>query len=259
MENDNTIRHEALPYGKLELLGIDREKADRLPEDVRRKLARGEMTPLIEVSLNVKNGNVLKLPVRLQLTRDPDGKELLLAYPMFRGQKIDRDDQFNLTNSETDRLMEGEVIRKNVEIGGEKSNRYLQLDPETRHILHRKEEDVFIEQKLRDMEKVNDIQLGTQQKEQAREGKPVELDVGGEKVSVGLDLREPQGFRVMKGDLKEWDRQQKLKYDDVHPEYVGLVMTDKNRWEYRKVVEEDEKERAIRIGKPKEQGGGLKL
>ena len=61
--------------------------------------------------------------------------------------------------------------------------------------------------------------------------------MGGEKVSVGIDLKEQQGFRLIKGDMKEWERQQKLRYDEIHPEYLGLVMTDKNRWEYQKVVD----------------------
>ena len=111
------------------------------------------------------------------------------------------------------------------------------------------------------MEKVNDIELGAQQKQQAREGKPVELNVGGEKVSVGIDLREPQGFKVVKGDLKEWERQQKLQYDEQHPEYLGLVMTDKNRWEYQKVVKHDSIERAISLSssRKEERKPGLSL
>ena len=81
---------------------------------------------------------------------------------------------------------------------------------------------------------MNDIELGTQQKQQVREGKPVELNVGGEKVSVGIDLKEPQGFRIVNGDMKEWERQQKLRYDEQHPEFIGLVMTDKTAGSIRR-------------------------
>ena len=153
------------------------------------------------------------------------------------------------------------MLQKTVDIDGEKTRRYLQLDPETKSIIHRRVTDVQIEQRLKDMEKVNDIELGTQQKQQVREGKPMELNVGGEKVTVGIDLKEPQGFRVVQGDMKEWERQQKLRYDDLHPEYLGLVMTDRNRWEYQKVVEHDSRERAIRhdpTGK-EERKSGLRL
>ena len=75
----------------------------------------------------------------------------------------------------------------------------------------------------------------------------MELNVGGEKVTVGIDLKEPQGFKVVQGDMKEWERQQKLKYDELHPEYIGLVMTDKNRREYQQVVDRQSTERAIKL------------
>ena len=74
----------------------------------------------------------------------------------------------------------------------------------------------------------------------------MELNVGGEKVSVGIDLKEPQGFKIVNGDMKEWERQQRLRYDEQHPEFIGLVMTDKNRWDYQKVVDRQSTERAIK-------------
>lgn len=43
---DNTKQSKDLPYEKLAIIGIDREKADKLPEDVKNKLANGEVTHL---------------------------------------------------------------------------------------------------------------------------------------------------------------------------------------------------------------------
>lgn len=42
---------------------------------------------------------------------------------------------------------------------------------------------------------------------------------------------------------------------------MGLVMTDKNRWEYQKVVDNDSKERAISLDpdRKNERGSGMKL
>ena len=72
--------------------------------------------------------------------------------------------------------------------------------------------------------------------------------MGGEKVSVGIDLKEQQGFKLIKGDMKEWERQQKLRYDEIHPEYLGLVIdrprTDGN---IRTVVDRQSVERAISL------------
>lgn len=201
----------------------------------------------MEVSLPARNGMVITLPLKLQLAADKEGNPTLIAYPVQRELTAERSNELRLSQQEIDALRRGDVLQKTVDIDGEKTRRYLQLDPETKSIIHRRVTEVQIEQRLKDMEKVNDIELGTQQKQQVREGKPMELNVGGEKVTVGIDLREPQGFKVVQGDMKEWERQQKLRYDDLHPEYLGLVMTDKNRWEYQKIVEHDSKKRAIKL------------
>lgn len=260
MELHNRNQSEQLPYEKLALLGIDREKADNLPQEVKERLVSGEVTPLMQVSISARNGDVITLPLKLQMIADKDGNPALIAYPVRTELEAERNKVLRLTPQEAGRLAKGEVIQKAVEVNGEKTQQYLQLDPETKSVIHRRVTDIEIERKLKDMEKVNDIELGTQQKQQVRDGKPVELNVGGEKVSVGIDLKEPQGFKLIKGDMKEWERQQKLRYDDLHPEYLGLVMTDKNRWEYQQVVDAQSKERALTLKPSREEniGNGLK-
>ncbi len=261
MENHNRNQPDALPYQKLAMLGIDREKADKLPQEVKEKLVSGEVTPLLQVSINARNGDVITLPLKLQMVADRNGDPLLVASPVKAAFDEKRDNILQLTPQEAERLRRGDVIQKAVDINGEKTRQYLQLDPETKSVIHKRVTDVQVEQRLKDMEKVNDIELGTQQKQAVREGKPMELNVGGEKVTVGIDLKEPQGFKIVKGDMKEWERQQKIKYDELHPEYIGLVMTDKNRWEYQQVVDRQSRERAIKLNpdKKESQGKGLKL
>lgn len=260
MEKDNRKQAAVMPYDKLALLDIDRGKADSLPQEIKDKLSSGEVTPIVQVLISARNGNVITLPLKLQMVADRNGNPALLAYPIRAALETERNKAIGLTEHEAERLRKGEVIQKAVDVDGVKTRQYLQLDPETKSVIHRKVTDNGIDQKLRDMEKVNDIELGTLQKQQVREGKPVELNVGGEKVAVGIDLKEPQGFRVIKGDLKEWERQQKIRYDELHPEFYGFVQTEKNSWEYRKVVDSQSVERAIRLSSPKEERGkGLKL
>jgi len=261
MDKLDTNQPVNLPYEKLGLIGIDREKADKLPQEVKEKLISGEVTPLLQVSIAINNGGVITLPLKLQMVADKEGQPALMAYPVNATLDENRDNVLKLTPEERDRLSKGDVIQKAIDINGEKIQQYLQLDPETKSVIHKRITEIQIEQKLKDMEKVNDIELGTQQKQAVREGKPMELNVGGEKVTVGIDLKEPQGFKVVQGDMREWERQQKLKYDDLHPEYIGLVMTDKNRWEYQQVVDRDSRERAIKLAPTKDKGhsSGLKM
>ena len=260
MDNLDTIPPIGLPYEKLALLGIDRGKADKLPEEVKEKLISGEVTPLLQVSITTKNGEVITLPLKLQMVADKDGQPALLAYPVKADLDVKQDNILRLSENEAERLRRGDVVQKAVDVNGEKIHQYLQLDPETNSVIHKRVTDVQIEQRLKDMEKVNDIELGTQLKQAIREGKPMELNVGGEKVTVGVDLKEPQGFKVVEGNMKEWERQQKIKYDDLHPEYIGLVMTDKNRWEYQQVVDRHSRERAVNLSPSKEEKkSGLKI
>ena len=238
MEKDNSNQAAMLPYDKLAMLGIDRGKAESLPQEIKDKLASGEVTPLVQVSISAMNGEIITLPLKLQVVADRNGNPALLAYPVRAALETERNKALGLTEQEAERLRRGEVIQKTVDVDGGKTRQYLQLDPETKSVIHRKVTDNGIEQKLRDMEKVNDIELGTRQKQQVREGKPVELNVGGE----------------------EWERQQKIRYDELHPEFYGFVQTEKNSWEYRKVVDSQSVERAIRLSSPKEElGKGLKL
>ena len=199
-----------LPYEKLAVLGIDREKADLLPKEVKERLVSGEVTPLMQVSINARNGDTITLPVKLQLTADKNGNPALIAYPVRAELEVERNKVLRLTEQETARLRNGEVLQKAVEVNGEKTKQYLQLDPETKLVIHRKVTDIQLEQKLKDMERVNDIELGTQQKQQVREGKPIELNVGGEKVSVGVDMKESQCFKVIQRHIKANHRHQNL-------------------------------------------------
>ena len=134
-------------------------------------------------------------------------------------------------------MLSGEVIRKEVDVEGERKVRFVQLDNETNSLMHRNVASIPIETELQTRDKVKDIELGANQKAALQEGKPVELALGDTKVTVGVDLREPQGFKIVNGDMREWERLQQMRYDDVHEDFMGYVMTDENRWEYQKVVE----------------------
>ncbi len=161
----------------------------------------GEVTPIMQVSINARNGSIITMPMKLQMTTDKNGAPALIAYPVRAELDRERNKVLNLTQQEAERLARGEVIQKAINVNGEKTQQYLQLDPETKSVIH----------------------------------------------TVGIDLKEQQGFKLIKGDMMEWERQQKLRYDEIHPEYLGLVMTDKNRWEYQKVVDKKSVERAISL------------
>ena len=232
MANNSKFLKEDIPYEKMEKLGLSRRDVLRLPRDVLEPLMSGRATPLIMTRYRADNGKTIEMPMKLQLVRDGKDGVSLMTYQVRR------------------ELEPGHLLQK-----------FVQLDPETRSLMLRSKTSVMIAEGLREVEKVKDIELGANQKQAVIEGKPVELAVGDQKVTVGVDLREPQGFRVVNGDMNEWERQMKIRYDLEHEGFMGYVMTDQNRWEYRKVAERlsDKEELEITLRKEEKRSPGLRL
>lgn len=233
MEDVMTFQAQGAVLEKLMQLDIDREKLELMPDGLKVPLLRGEITPVFVANMETSNGKVIQLPLKAQLVLDENSQVLLMTYPLRK----EIANELGLSPSELQRVQSNDVIRKEVDVEGERKVRFIQLDKETNSLMHRDVASVPIEAELQTRDKVKDIELGANQKEALQEGKPVELSLGDTKVTVGVDLREPQGFKVVDGDMKEWERLQQMRYDDAHEDFMGYVMTDENRWEYQKVLE----------------------
>ena len=245
-----------IPFEKFEKLGISKQDFLAMPKELADTVVNGRVTPLMNTRIHAENGKVIEMHMKLQLTRDDNGNVLLQTYPMRK----QIDNAYNLTDRELKKVEEGNVIKKEVTEDGEKKVKFIQLDQETKSLISRNVATVKLANKLRDMEKINDMELGANQKQAAQEGKPLELNVGDQKVTVGVDLREPQGFKIVNGDMKEWERQMKIKYDEEHEGFMGYVQTDENRWEYRQVVERLSGKQNAEIKEKEDiKIGGLKL
>jgi hypothetical protein len=257
MTNKKAFLEEEIPYDKLEKLGISRRAFLSMPKDLVDPIINGKVSPILKAHIKAKNGKTMEIPMKIQLSRDDDGSIKLLTYQ--RTKQIQND--FELTPRELERVKNGEVIRKELEEDGIRKMKFIQLDSETNALIPKSVARVRIAEKLRDMEKIKDIELGANQKQAAQEGKPIQLNVGDQPVTVGVDLREPQGFKVVNGDMEEWNRQKKIKYDLEHEGYMGYVQTDENRWEYQKFVDKQTNKESVQTSLKKEEkkSSGLKL
>ena len=221
-----------MQFNERELNKKDFERIDidvrTMPKEIKEKLLNGEVTPLLEIRDQLDDGVIATMPVKLRLERGEDGKAVLMAYPVSRDIVSD----LRLTEAEQKRLQDGEVIQKDVREGNRTRAMHLQLDQETKSLLKRDIKTVELEKRMDELEHVKDITLGQNQRQAIREGKPVELEVGDTKVTVGVDLRQNSGFKAIDGDMGEWKRQQEIKWDMANPGQMGYWQTDENRWEY---------------------------
>ncbi|EGN57481.1 hypothetical protein PRBRB14_21520 [Hallella multisaccharivorax DSM 17128] len=252
------MKEEPVPFDKFARIGIYPKDLERMPEDLRDKILRGEFSPLMRLNVPVGDNSAVSIPMKIQLAYDKDGKLQLLTYQIHR----EIDNRLGLNDVELDRLRKGAVFRKEFAEGDNRKMRYVQLDKETNSLMTRDLASVKFEDKLAEVDKVKDISLGLGQKEAVANGRPVELEVGDQKVTVGVDLREPQGFKVVNGDMEEWKRQQAIRYDDANEGFIGYVQTDENRWEYKQVVDKLQHEERLRMTdreKKEEKKQGLKM
>ena len=221
-----------------------------MPKEIKEKLLNGEITPLLEIRDQMDNGIVATMPVKLRLERSDDGKAVLMAYPVSKDIVSD----LKLTDADQKHLQGGEVIKKDIREGNRTREMYLQLDQETKSLLKRDIKSVELEKRMDELEHVKNITLGQNQRQAIREGKPVELEVGDTKVTVGVDLRQNSGFKSIDGDMGEWKRQQEIKWDMANPGQMGYWQTDENRWEFKQIQEKykapeskkDEKSKTIK-------------
>lgn len=237
MANDTNIDVLSEPgiMRQLAIFGIDAEAYKAMPEEVRKALEQKALTPLVVAQFTLPNGRKMNIPARMQIVDTAKGKTLVL-YPKHNTLIND----LGAPKTQIDVLKKGRPVLRNIEVNGEKKLYMLQFDRETNSII--REPLKKMESKLQAMDTIKDIQLGLDQKKAILEGRPVMLEVGDQKVVMGVDLREPQGFRVLNGDLDEWKRRQAIAYDIAHPEYVGIVQTEQNKWEFRKFMETQNQE-----------------
>ena len=193
------MKTEPVPFDKFAKIGIYPKDLMRMPKDLRDSILSGELSPLMRVNVPVGDNSAVSIPMKIQLAYDKHGKLQLLTYQIHR----DLDNNLKLNDTELERVRKGSVIQKEFQEDGKRKMRYVQLDKETNSLMYRDVATVKFEEKLREVDKIKDIGLGIAQKEALVSGKPVELEVGDQKVTVGVDLREPVGFKVMQGDMEE--------------------------------------------------------
>ena len=237
------MKTEPVPFDKFAKIGIYPKDLMQMPRDLRDAILSGELSPLMRVNVPVGDNSAVSIPMKIQLAHDKDGLLQLLTYQIPR----ELDNNLKLNDTELERMRKGDVIQKEFQEGGKRKMRYVQLDKETNALMYRDVATVNFEEKLQEVDKIKDIGLGIAQKEALVSGKPVELEVGDQKVTVGVDLREPVGFKVMQGDMEEWKKQQAIRYDNAHEGYMGYVQTDENRWEYKQVVDRLRHEESVRL------------
>lgn len=249
MVNQKKFLMNEMPWEQLEKLGITEEKFLDFPKDSIDRIMTGNTSPLMKMKFVDNDGNAMEVPESLNLFQNEEGvvptkfRLLREANGKVRVELMPRRNELNLMLGETaitkeqlERLKNQESVRTVIRKFGKDEMCYVQLDSELNILQMTKEKEVVIPNAI------GDVTIGTEIEQRLREGKPVELEVGDTKVTVGVDLNARNGFRVVEGDMDLWKQRKLEQWDRITPGVKGYWRTTENGWDYELHQDREQKQ-----------------
>lgn len=250
MENQkkNLFDYKQMPWDELKAIGLTEESFLDLPANSIDRILTGNLSPLMKMKFVDNDGNALPLPQAMKFSQDADGV-IPAKFRLTRDEQgnvhvqlLPKRDEINRMVGETEipavdiaRMKDQESVLMTIKKDGKDEKCYLQLDNDLNVIQMTREKEVVIPNAI------GDVTLGEQQIQQIRDGKPLELEVGDTKVTVGVDLNDRNGFRIVEGDMDEWKQKKLEQWDRITPGVRGYWQTSENGWEYRLHNQREEK------------------
>lgn len=173
MEQSTRMSMDQVPFDKLEKAGISRELIE--------KMEKREMTDFLNgfrseklYTINARiNDQDYKIPAKIRLQQDQDGKVDVKVHPIQRlnlpdeylGYKFTKEDKANLLNDKN--------LGKTVELtsrNGQKDNYYLAIDPKTNELIPLRTSYIQIP------DKIKGVSLTAEQKQKLAGGEKVTVD-----------------------------------------------------------------------------------
>lgn len=205
-----------IPYEDFARLGYNKRDILFMNKEDLKQLLAGKRTSLMEI--NSVDGQKLgkSIKAKFSLQRDEDGKVKLIIHPVRN--EIQNDIKLNATQLE--KLKQGQIVMKKIN----DENYLIQLDKDNNELLKTKVKDIVIPSHI------EHIELGQEQKQKLKKGEPIILVADNKEFQVSVDLNARLGYRF--DSLQNLEREQQIKFDQEHPEYIGVMQTDENRDQY---------------------------
>lgn len=228
MKAANIIKANEIPVKQLESVGLNEKMLFGLHPKELERMMRGRLSPLM-ADLKVKDdkNRAMSFSGKIRFVRTEGGNVELMVYPARKELKND----FNLSPEDFNKLKDGKAVLVTLEQDNGKEKVFLQCDKETNVVMSMKQGDVRVPQAI------GDIVLGEEQRERYLEGKPIELKKDDTTVTVGVDLDDPTGCRVIKGDMNMWQQKKLEEWDKRTPDAYGYWQTTENGLQYKSFVE----------------------
>ena len=191
------FKEDEVPYAILEQFGLTQEMIEDLPTDVYTDILNGRLSPVLPISVKDKKGRTVSARARFKLVRDADDEADIVFHP-----RLVHCDLNLYTYEEQEALRSGKAIISHAP-DYEDAKCFVQIDTGTNQVIFVPTQ--FIGKNISHLMDIFELSSGEIQAIQ--EGDVVCINDEDEEVSIGIDLTEKSGLRLVLGDSQKWHKE----------------------------------------------------
>lgn len=221
----NRFAEKEIPYQSLNQFALSREMIENLPMHVLDEILSGRHSPVLPMRVTDENGQTLETRSRFSLVRLESGNVDVIFYPVLKPSPLGQ-----YSTKQQKLLAEGKAILADVELtDGKQSKAFVQIDSETNQVISAPTP--VISRNLQVIAK--ELRLGPTEVKLLQHGEPLTFVIEDEPITVGIDLNDHTGVRMMQGDSQKWKEQSKKDWDKYTFGLYGCwVMDDDGNLDY---------------------------
>lgn len=228
--NRTQFKDEEIPYHILDRFGLSREMIGDLPISILNLLHAGRKTPMLPIVMKCEDGTVIHSRTRIALIRKGDGTADVLFYPKPIQSRLAM-----FSEAEQQKLCNGKpVMGQMVTDEGKEVPGFHQLDDSNGQILSVPTPIIG-----RNLQHLSDtLHLSNAELVCLRNGERLTVADDDDLLTIGIDLNEPTGVRIVAGDSLQWDERKKQAVEKYNFGCFGCwIMDEEGNLDY--VQEED--------------------
>ena len=191
------FKEDEVPYAILEQFGLTQEMIEDLPADVYTDILNGRLSPVLPISVKDKKGRPVSARARFKLVRDADDEADIVFHP-----RLVHCDLNLYTYEEQEALRSGKAIISHAP-AYEDAKCFVQIDSGTNQVIY-----VPTPVIGKNISHLMDIfELSSGEIQAIQDGDVVCINDEDEEVSIGIDLTEKSGLRLVLGDSQKWHKE----------------------------------------------------
>ena len=190
------FNEDEVPYTILEEFGLNQEMIEDLPVDVFRDILNGRLSPVLPIKVIDPEGNTISARSRFKLVRDSEDNADVVFHPRLVRCELDR-----YSSREQEALRSGKAIVSHAP-NDDSTKCFVQIDAETNQV-------IFVPTPVigRNISHLMDVfELSSGEIQSIQDGEIVCINADDEDVSMGIDLTEKSGIRLVLGTREKWLR-----------------------------------------------------